>query len=357
MAIKQDYYEVMGVPRNASNEDLKKAFRKLAFQYHPDRNNDPSAEDKFKEINEAYHVLSDPAKRKSYDRFGQAGVEGNFTDFGFGGLGDIFESFFGAFGETRSGRTAQRRPQKGDSLQSHFTLSFEEAVFGCSKEVEVHRIEICSMCRGIGSQEGTNPETCSECHGTGQVKKVQQSIFGRFTNIAACQHCGGVGTIITNPCPECRGKGRIKVKRKLEVDIPAGIDEGYQLRLRGEGSAGLYGAATGDLYVTFSVKPHKLFDRDGNDILYQLPINFAQAALGDDIDVPSLDGKECLRLPPETQHGKVFRLRGKGIPHVNGKGRGDLLVTVEVVTPQHMDKKQRHLFEELAKVLPQPNLS
>jgi molecular chaperone DnaJ len=351
MATKQDYYEVLGVPRNASDEEIKSAFRRLAKQYHPDRNKEPGAEERFKEINEAYQVLSDPEKRQRYDRYGRADIEEGFPDFGFGGLGDIFESFWNGFG-TIFGQTAQRAPQKGESLRSHLTLSFEEAAFGCSKEVEVQRVEFCPSCHGIGSERGTNPETCPECHGAGQVRRVQQSIFGRFTHITTCSRCGGGGTVINNPCSQCHGKGRIKVTRKIRVDIPAGVDEGYRLCVAGEGSAGLYGGPPGDLYVTLSVKPHSFFHRDGSDILYELPINFAQAALGDEVRVPSLDGKLNLKIPPGTQNGKTFRFKGKGIPHVDGGGRGDLLVKVNIVTPQHLDREQRRLFEELARVLP-----
>ncbi len=351
MAIKQDYYEVLGVPRNASDEEIKRAFRKLAFKYHPDRNKELGAEEKFKEINEAYQVLSDPEKRHRYDRYGRVDVERGFPDFDFGGLGDIFESFFGGFG-TPFGRTAQRAPQKGDSLQSHLTLSFQEAVFGCKKEVEIQRVDFCPSCHGIGSEQGTNPETCPDCRGTGQVRKVQQSIFGRFTHITTCSRCEGSGTVINNPCSQCKGRGRIKEKRKIMVNVPAGVDEGYRLRLNGEGCAGVYGGPPGDLYVTLSVKPHNLFHRDGSDILYELSINFAQAALGDEVRVPSLDGKAELKIPPGTQNGKTFRFKGKGIPHVDGRGRGDLLVKVSVTTPQHLDKNQRRLFEELAKMLP-----
>jgi molecular chaperone DnaJ len=356
MAIKQDYYEILGVPRNASEEEIRRAFRKLAFQYHPDHNKNLGAEDKFKEINEAYQVLSDPEKRSSYDRYGRVVTGREFPDFGFGGLGDIFESFFGGFGGTPFGRTAQRAPQKGDSLQTHLTLSFEEAAFGCEKEVEIQRIEICPLCHGLGSQPGTNPQTCPECRGTGQVRRVQQSFFGRFTHVTTCPRCSGNGTVITDPCSQCHGKGRIKAKRKLTADIPAGVDDGSQILLNGEGDAGLYGGAAGDLYITLSVKPHKLFHREGVDIFYELPINFAQAALGDEIDVPSLDGEVSLKIPPGTQNGKVFRLKGKGVPYVNDKGKGDMLVNIHIVTPQHLDKNQRRLFEELAKTLPQAEL-
>jgi len=351
MALKQDYYEVLGVPRQAGDEAIKRAFRKLAFQYHPDRNKEPGAEEKFKEINEAYQVLSDPEKRRRYDHYGRVDIEGGFPDFGFGGLGEVFESFFGGFG-TPFSRTAQHVPQKGDSLQTRLTLSFKEAVFGCSKEVEVQRIEFCPSCHGIGSEPGINPETCPDCQGTGQVRRVQQSIFGRFTHITTCSRCGGNGTVISNPCSQCRGRGRIKVKRRIRVDIPAGVDDGQQLRLDGEGNAGFYGGSPGDLYVLFSVKPHKFFQRDGSDIFYELPINFAQAALGDEIRVPSLDGRVDLKIPPGTRSGEIFRLKGKGITHIDGKGRGNLLVKVDVVTPKQLDKNQRRLFEELAKLLP-----
>jgi molecular chaperone DnaJ len=351
VAIKQDYYEMLGVPRNASDEEIKRAFRRLAKLHHPDRNREPGAEEKFKEINEAYQVLSNPDKRRRYDRYGRVDIEGDFSDFGFGGLGDIFESFWSGFG-TPFGQTAQRVPQKGDSLRIHLTLSFEEAVFGCNKEVEIQRIEFCPSCHGIGSERGTNPETCPDCRGTGQVKRVQQSIFGRFNHITTCPRCGGSGAVINNPCSQCKGGGRIKVKRKISINVPAGVDEGYQLRLDGEGSAGLYGGPPGHLYIALSVKPHNLFHRDGSDILYELSINFAQAALGDEVRVPSLDGKVELKIPPGTQNGKTFRFKGKGISHVDARGRGDLLVKVSVATPQHLDKDQRHLFEELAKILP-----
>lgn len=351
MAVKQDYYEVLGVPRDAGDEAIKKAFRRLAFQYHPDRNRESGAEEQFKEINEAYQVLSDPEKRSRYDRYGRVDVEGGFADFGFGGLGDIFESFFGGLG-TPFGRTAQRVPQRGDSLQTHLTLPFQEAVFGCSKEIEIQRIESCPSCHGIGSERGTNPETCPDCRGTGQVRRVQQSIFGRYTTTTACSRCEGNGAIISNPCSQCQGRARVKVKRRIKVDIPAGVDDGQRLCLQGEGSAGLYGGPPGDLYVAFSVKPHKFFQRDGSDVLYELPINFAQAALGDEIRVPSLDGKVDLKIPPGTRSGETFRFKGKGIANVNGRGKGDLLVKVDIITPQRLDKNQRRLFEELARVLP-----
>lgn len=351
MAIKQDYYEVLGVPRDASNEAIKKAFRKLAFQYHPDRNREPGAEAKFKELNEAYQVLCDPEKRSRYDRYGHVETGGGFSDFGFNGLGDIFESFFGGFG-TPFGRAAQRAPRQGDSLQTHLTLSFQEAVFGCNKEVEIHRIEVCPACRGTGCERGTNPETCPDCRGTGQLTRVQQSVFGRYTSSIPCSRCEGSGAVKVNPCSQCRGSAMVKMKRTLKVNVPAGVDDGQRLCMHGEGSAGFYGGPPGDLYVAFSVKPHKFFQRDGSDVLYDLPINFAQAALGDEIAVPSLDGKLNLKIPAGTRSGEVFRFKGKGIANVNGRGKGDLLVKVDITTPQRLDKNQRRLFEELARVLP-----
>ena len=358
MAMKQDYYEVLGVPRNASEEEIKRAFRKLAFQYHPDHNKDSNAEEKFKEINEAYQVLSNREKRTSYDRYGHIATEGEqvSSDFGFGGLGDIFESFFN-FGETPFGRTTHHIPRKGENLQTHLTISFEEAVFGCEKEVEIQHIEICPVCHGTGCSPGTNPRTCPECQGQGQVRKYQRSIFGQFSHITTCPRCSGRGTIITNSCPQCHGEGRIRAKRKLTVDIPAGVDDNCQLCLNGEGDAGLYGGAIGDLYVRLLVKPHSLFHREGSDILYELPVNFAQAALGDEIDIPSLDEKLNLKIPPGTQNGEFFRLKGKGIPHLNGRGKGDQLVRIRIVTPQHLNGEQKKLFQQLAETLPKAKLS
>lgn len=354
MAVGRDYYEVLGVPRNATEEEIKRAFRKLAFQYHPDHNRESGAEERFKEISEAYQVLFDAEKRANYDRYGRAeGIQG-FPDFGFGGLGDIFESFFGFGGSPFGAATAQRAPQKGSELRAYITLSFEEAVFGCSREIEVERIENCSLCRGLGTEPGTSPQTCPECQGTGQVRRVRQSFFGRFTHVTSCSRCSGSGTIITNPCRHCRGRGRVKVKKKLVVDIPAGVDDSYAMILNGEGDVGLYGGRPGDLYASLSVKPSKIFHREGSDIFYELPINFAQAALGDKVEVPSLDGGIKLDIPPGTQDGRPFRLKGKGIAHANGRGKGDEVVIVRVVTPERLDKKQKRLFQELAEMLSKP---
>ena len=352
MAVKRDYYEILGVSRDATDEEIKKAFRRLAFQYHPDHNKEPGAEEKFKEINEAYEVLSDPERRANYDRYGQAVSPGRgFEGFEFGGFGDIFEAFFG--GTTT---TAQRVPQRGADLQARLVISFEEAVFGSQKEVEIERTEVCSLCHGVGSQPGKNPQKCPNCNGTGQVRRVQQSLFGRFVNITTCRQCQGQGTIITNPCSQCRGTGRHRVKRKVMVNIPPGVDNGQQLRLTGEGEAGFFGGSSGSLYIELSVRPHQLFQRDGDNIIYELPINFAQAALGTEIKIPTLTGQTIISIPAGTQAGKILRLKGKGIPRLNGKGRGDQLVKINVVTPKTLDKKQRKLFEELAKILPQSEL-
>ena len=351
MASNRDYYEILGVPRNATSEQIKKAFRKLAFKYHPDHNNEANAENAFKEINEAYEILSDPDKRASYDRYGRAGVQDmfGFEDFSFGGLGDIFEAFFGG---TTATKTRRRAPRKGADLQTKLTLTFEEAVFGTNKEIEIWRIENCSLCNGIGCESGTNPEKCPDCNGSGEVRRVQQSLFGRFVQTGTCSHCNGEGTIITHACPQCKGSKKEKVKRKLEAKIPAGIEENYQMRLSGEGDAGTYGGSPGNVYITFSIKPHKFFIRKRFDIFYELPINFAQAALGDNIEVPTLDGKEPLKIPPGTQNGKVFRIKGKGVPRLDGRGRGDQMVITQIVTPQSLDDNQRQLLEELAKTLP-----
>lgn len=351
MAIKRDFYEVLGVSRDASGEEIKKAFRKLAFQYHPDHNNGPDAEDKFKEINEAYQVLSDSEKRAYYDRFGRVGNanwQTGFEGFDFGGLGDIFDAFFGGATSARS----RRVPKKGADIRVELSLTFEEAAFGTSKELEIWRIEYCSICNGLGSSPGTKPDTCPECGGNGQVRRVSQSIFGRFAQVIVCPRCNGEGTVITQFCPQCRGDGKQKLKRKITVNIPAGVSEDYPMRMNGEGSAGIYGGASGDIYVRFSVKPHEFFLRQGDDIFYELPLNFAQAALGTEIEVPTLYGDTTLKIPSGTQDGKIFNLKGKGIQHVHGRGKGDQLVGVRIVTPQSLNREQKKLFEELAKSLP-----
>jgi len=355
MPTKRDYYEVLGVDRNATDEEIKRTFRKLAFKYHPDHNREDGAEGKFKEVNEAYEVLSDPDKRSAYDRFGHGGDEGlfgrGFEGFDFGGFGDIFEAFFG--GTATSTRQA---PQRGADLRYRVTISFEEAAFGCDKEINISRTENCSLCNGIGCKPGTEPTRCSNCNGTGQVRRTQQSIFGRFTTTTTCSQCRGEGRIITEPCPKCRGTGKEKFQRSILVKIPAGVDDGSQIRLSGEGESGSRGGPQGNLYVILSVKQHKLFIRDGDNILYGLPINFAQAALGTEIEVLTLNGTTKLKIPAGSQTGEVFRLKNQGIPHLHRSGRGDQLVTLFVVTPDSLTKKQRQLFEELADSLGPANI-
>ena len=355
MAKKRDYYEVLGVDRNASAAELKKAFRKLAMQCHPDRNKDHGAEERFKAINEAYEVLSDPEKRAAYDRFGHAGPQGfggrGFEGFDFRGFGDIFEAFFGGTGAAR-----RAGPQRGSDLHYSLTISFEEAVFGCEKKVEIARTELCSACHGTKSEPGSQPARCSACDGTGEVRQAHRSIFGQFINATACSQCRGDGRIITKPCTNCKGQGKERRVRKVAIKVPAGVDEGIQIRLSGEGDVGRNGGSPGNLYVTLSVRKHKFFKRDGAHILYELPINFAQAALGGEVEIPTLDDGLTLKIPAGCQNGRVFRLKEKGVPHLRGHGRGDQLVRVHVVTPQSLDDKQKRLFKELSKSLEEATL-
>jgi len=345
MAVKRDYYEVLGVDRNATDEEVKKAFRRLAFKYHPDHNRGDGAEDKFKEVNEAYEVLSDADRRSAYDRYGHDG-EGlfgrGFEGFNFGGFGDIFDAFFGG-----AAATSRQAPQRGTDLHYGVTITFEEAAFGCEKEINVSRTESCPMCHGIGCKPGTQPSRCPNCNGTGQIRRVQQSIFGHFTNITTCSRCHGEGSIITERCSQCRGTGKEKQRRSILVKIPAGVDDGFRVRLNGEGEAGSKGGPPGDLYVALSVQPHQFFAREDDNILYELPINFAQAALGAEVEVPTLDGETRLKIPAGSQTGEVFRLKGQGVPHLRRGGCGDLLVTLFVVTPGKLTKKQRQLLQDL----------
>jgi molecular chaperone DnaJ len=347
MTTQKTYYDVLGVNRDASQEEIKKAFRRLAMQYHPDRNKEPGAEDRFKEINEAYEVLSDPEKRATYDRFGHVGpnpFDRGFDGFGFGGFGDIFDAFFGGAATSR-----RRGPQRGADLRVGLSLTFEEAVFGTEKEIEVTRTEVCSVCAGTGSEPGSQPQRCPECGGSGEVRRAQQSIFGQFVHVTACDRCRGEGRIITDPCHTCRGAGRERKSRKLMVRIPAGVDTGAQIRLTGEGEAGTHGGSAGSLYVVITVQSHRYFQREDDDILLDLRLNVAQAALGDDgIEIPTLDGPEPLRIPAGVQPGHIITLRGKGVPHVRGGGRGDMLVRVNVQTPTHLTAEQKRLFKELA---------
>jgi len=355
MPIKRDYYEVLGIARNATDEEIKRAFRKLAFKYHPDHNRQDGAEEKFKEVNEAYEVLSDPDKRVAYDRFGHGGAQGifgrGFEGFDFGGFGDIFDAFFG--GATTATRQA---PKRGADLHYKVTITFEEAAFSCEKEINILRTENCSLCHSTGCKPGSQPSRCPNCNGTGQVRRVQQSIFGRFTTTTTCHQCRGEGRIISEPCPQCRGTGKEKRQRSILIKIPAGVDDGSQIRLSGEGETGIRGGSSGNLYVTLSVLEHKFFTRDNDNILYELPINFAQAALGAEVEVPTLEGKAKLKIPAGSQTGKVFRLKGQGIPRLHRSGRGDQLVSLFVATPDKLTEKQRQLFQELDKSLNKTNM-
>ncbi len=353
MAVKRDYYEVLGVSRDATGEDVKKAFRKLAFKYHPDRNREDGTAEKFKEVNEAYEVLSDANKRDAYDRFGHDGAEGLFGrgfegfDFGgFGGFGDIFEAFFGG-----AGTTAHQASKHGTDLRYRITISFEEAALGCEKEVEITRTERCSTCNGTGAKPGSQPSRCPSCDGTGQIRRVQRNLFGQFINTSVCSQCHGEGRIITDSCRECKGTGVQKHKRRISVRVPAGVGDGNGIRLSEEGNAGSLGGSPGNLYVVLSVARHEFFARDDDNVIYELPINFAQAALGAEVEIPTLYGENKLKIPPGSQTDRVIRLKDKGIPHLHGSGRGDQLVRLLVVTPESLTKEQRQLFEELSKSL------
>lgn len=351
MATKRDYYDVLGVPRGASREQIKKAYRKLARQYHPDVSDEDGADEKFKEISEAYEVLSDEQKRAAYDRFGHAAVGGSgagFDDIGFGGVADIFEEFFGGFGSSRRRR---RGPRRGADLRYDLTIAFEEAVFGAEKEIEIRRPEICPTCNGSGAEPGSQPEQCPQCNGSGEVRRVQRSILGQFVNVSTCPQCGGEGQIIADPCHTCGGRKQVQNQRSLKVKIPAGIQSEQQIRLTGEGAPGRNGGPPGNLYVFITVQPHQLFQRRGDDILLNLEINVAQAALGDEVEVPTIEGTAKVTIPPGTQSGTVFRLRDRGVPHVRGHGRGDQLVMTQVSIPTKLSDHQRELFEEMAETL------
>ena len=350
----RDYYEVLGINRNASEDEIKGAFRKLARQFHPDVNKEPDAEEKFKEINEAYGVLSDQEKRARYDRFGKEGLGnmgGGFHDY-TADFGDIFEELFGQFGFGMGGRRAGRKsPRRGRDFQMEVKLTFEEAVFGVEKEIEFSRDETCSTCSGSGAEPGTTPTKCATCQGQGEVRQVRQTFLGSMVQTAVCPQCNGRGEIINSPCHTCHGSGLEHKKIKKKVSIPAGVDQGTQIRLAGEGGPGVYGGPNGSLFLVLNVQPHKYFKRRENDILLNLDINIAQAALGADIKVPTLDGDDNLKIPAGTQPGKIFHMRGKGVPHLRRSGRGDQLVIVNVEVPTKLNKEQRELMEKLAETL------
>ncbi|GAB4434781.1 MAG: molecular chaperone DnaJ [Chloroflexi bacterium OHK40] len=344
---KRDYYEVLGVSRGASQDEIKKAFRRLARQYHPDVNKEPDAEARFKEINEAYEVLSDDQKRAVYDRFGHnaPGMGGGAYDpfDGSDPFATIFDAFFG--GQAGGGR-AQRGPQRGADLRYTLRLSFEEAVFGVEKEIEYRRLETCPSCRGSGAEPGTDPMRCPKCQGSGEVR--QRAPLFNMVTVTTCDTCGGTGYVIPIPCRECRGDGRLRQTRRLTVKVPAGVDGSQQIRISGEGEAGPRGGPFGNLYVALDVQPHPLFMREGNDVILELRLNVAQAALGEELEVPTLDGYERLRIPPGTQTGQTFRLRGKGVPFLRQQGRGDQIIVTRVVVPERLTEQQRRLFQELA---------
>ncbi|MFF2090347.1 molecular chaperone DnaJ [Paenibacillus sp. NPDC058174] len=349
MADKRDYYEVLGLGKSASDDEIKKAYRSLARKYHPDVNKEADAESKFKEVKEAYDVLSDEGKRSTYDRYGHVdpnqgmGGAGGFSgDFGGGGFGDIFDMFFGGGG----GRRDPNAPQRGNDLQYTMTVEFKEAVFGKETEITIPRTETCDTCTGSGAKPGTKPETCTVCKGSGQQEVVQNTPFGRMVNRRACTNCSGTGRVIKEKCGTCHGAGKVKKQRKINVRIPAGVDDGAQIRLSGEGEGGLRGGPSGDLYIVIRVKSHEFFERENDDIYCEVPLTFVQAALGDEIEIPTLTEKVKLKIPAGTQTGTYFRLKGKGVPKLRGYGQGDQHVKVTVVTPTKLNDEQKDLLRQ-----------
>ncbi len=354
---KRDYYEVLGVEKTASADELKRAYRKKAMQYHPDRNpGDKQAEAKFKECNEAYEVLSNDEKRARYDQYGFAGVDPNFNPNagfggGFGGFGDAFSGFGDIFGDLFGGGRSRNPngPRRGEDVGARLELTFEEAAFGTEKEVPVTRIETCAKCSGSGAAAGSKPETCPNCHGSGSVRTTQNFMGMTMQSTAACPKCGGTGKIIKDPCQTCKGKGKVRRSTKVKVKVPAGVDEGQTIRVRGEGCSGSNGGPQGDLLIEIAIRKHDFFQREGATVVCEFPISFTQAALGAELEIPTLDGKVRYTIPEGTQTGTTFRLRGKGIPVLRSKARGDQLVTVVVETPTKLTKEQKellHRFEE-----------
>ena len=355
MAVRRDYYEVLGVGRQASADDLKKAFRKIAMESHPDRfPDDPAAAARFKEASEAYTVLSDPGRRRSYDMFGHAATDfggGPAVDFSDMPFGDLFETFFGGGMGSRGRR---ERAHRGDDLRYDLTITFEEAFAGVEKQIEVPRLATCDRCTGSGAEPGTGVETCGTCGGSGQVRRAQQSIFGSVITASTCPSCGGAGRLLRSPCTECRGQGRVERTRRLAVKIPAGVDSGSQIRLSGEGEAGLRGGQPGDLYVVLRVKAHPQLARRDKDVIFELRVNMMQAALGDRIEVPTLEGPVEIAIPAGTQYGQSFRLAGRGMPDVRGGRRGDQYVLIQVIVPKDLSPDQKALLRKVGGLTGKP---
>jgi molecular chaperone DnaJ len=354
MAVKRDYYEVLGVGRDASDEEIKRAFRRAAQQHHPDVDTSDGAEQRFKELNEAYRVLSDRQRRTAYDMFGHAGVDGASAPGGFGGFGggfgpfgDIFDAFFGG---TPAGSRTRRRVVAGADLRYDLTIEFGEAVSGVTRTISFPSLVTCEVCGGSGGEPGSEPETCPECNGSGERRRVSQTILGQMVNITACPRCNGEGKVVATPCQHCRGDGRVREERRLEVAVPAGIDSGQRIALEGQGEAGPRGGPAGDLYVVVTVRDHPELLRRGTELYHELPVTFAQAALGATLEVPTVEGTEPIEVPAGTQSGTEIRLRGRGVPRVRGSGRGDLHVIVTVVVPPKLTKKERELLRQLDEV-------
>ena len=353
MAVKRDYYEILGVERSCTGEDLKRAFRKIAMESHPDRNpGDAVAHERFKEASEAYSVLSDPERRRSYDLFGHAAAGGgpavDFSDMPFA---DIFDTFFGGgFGA----RARRERSNRGDDLRYDMTISFEEAYSGLERQIDVSRLVTCDRCSGGGAEPGTSDETCPGCRGSGQVRRAAQSFFGQVVTTATCPTCGGAGRILNSPCAQCRGQGRVERSTKLSVRIPAGVDTGSQIRLSGEGEAGVRGGPPGDLYIVLRVKPHPQLQRHEQDVIFELRLNMVQAALGDRIEIPTLDGPVEIAIPAGTQHGQSFRLQGRGMPDVRGGRRGDQYVVTQLVIPKDLNPEQKALLRKVGGLTGKP---
>ena len=365
MAEKRDYYEVLGVSKNASEDEIKRAYKKLARKYHPDMNpGDKEAEEKFKEVNEANEVLSNPEKKAKYDQFGFAGVDPNYGagqggyggagGFDFGDLGDIFGSFFGG-GFGGGGRRNPNAPQRGESIRASLSVEFTEAAFGCEKSITIDRSEQCPTCKGKGCAPGTTPEVCTQCHGTGTVTQAQRTPFGMMQSQTVCPKCRGKGQISHQPGPDCRGAGAVRKRRTIQVNIPAGIDNGQTISLRGQGHSGKNGGPAGDLLITVMVRPHEIFRRDGTAVFCEAPITFTQAVLGGTLEIPTIDGKVKYDIPEGTQTGTVFRLRGKGIPVLNGRGRGDQYVTVNIETPRNLNREQKEALKKFSESLGEGN--